>query len=497
MAEPVGRSAARLATSQFLVSGVTAGLSWLMLRAAAPADVALIPLTAMLGGFAGVALKLGSGTQLVRQVPRLLENPTADRRVEHVAGASLRASVIGTLICLPLALIVGRWLALGPLAGRDIEMVAAVIAVSMLAGYSQNSPLWLQAIREYSRLAVATAVAAITELAAALVLFLIMGPYGILLGIAMGKIVLLVFAELSLRRLRLDRHLIYESALRPPDWIQRGQTTLAANSFMRAILIRSDMIVITSLLRPEDLAVYWVAYKLVAYICMFAQTLFKPVSTEMAAQFHRAGGLQALFDRVGIGTHVAFAGVAGAVAAIAPWFMRYYGGPQYAGGSLVMAILAVYGMSYAVYSGLQVVILASEDAAGLLKLEMAAGVVGIAATAAGAYWFGLEGVAVGQVVGMVTGVWLARRVARQFVSVDGVVRSALISSGVAVAAYAWTWAPAIKTGLVLAPVAVACGAIVYVYLQARFFSRNSVDVWTSVMPQSLRRYIQGCATHAS
>ena len=488
--EGLATSARRLAGSQLAVNVGTTLLTWLLLRVARPGDIALIPLAALLGGIVGVVVRMGTGTQLIRMVPRIQADSHGDRRVEDVAGAALRAGVLGGMVLLPLSVVGGWWLHANILEGEPWSVILALLGTAAVVGYSQNSPLWLQAAREYKQLAVANAISSLVEQLACVGLYLLVGPYGILGGIVLGRMILMAYASACIHRMGVDRRLTIRAAMRPPAWVRDGQVALALNSAVRFVLLRSDTIVLAALLPARDMATYWVAYKMVSYVFIIAQSVFKPAVTEMAALFHRPASLQWLTDRVAVTTAVAFAGLAGAVAAIAPWFMRYYGGPTYAGGSVAMAILALYSFMYALYSVPQSVVLASHDAGKLLRLEAVTGVVGLAATAAGAILLGINGVALGQVAGMLLGLALATVAARAFVHLSDL-SEALKSGVLAFVCFAWVWLPGVRTSLVFAPAAVVVSSILYVLLQARWLSRTTFDVWSSVIPGRLRSFLPG------
>ncbi len=487
--EGLATSARRLAGSQLAVNVGTTLLTWVLLRVAPPTDIALIPLATLFGGIVGVVVRMGTGTQLIRMVPRIQSDPQG-RSIEAVAGASLRAGVLGGLALLPLALLTGWWLHDNQLSGDPWTLVIAVLVTAGFIGYSQNSPLWLQAARDYKRLAVANAVSGLVEQLASVGLYLLIGPYGILGGIILGRVILMGYAGACMRRMALDWRLVLSSAIRLPEWVREGQTTLALNSAVRFVLLKSDTIVLAALLPAEDMAIYWVAYKMVSYVFIIAQSVFKPTVTEMAAAFDRPNVLQSLTDRVGVTTTVVFAGLAGALAAIAPWFMRYYGGATYVSGSVAMAILAAYSYAYALYSVPQSVVLASQDSRRLLKLEAVAGAIGLGATALGAVVLGINGVALGQLIGMVGGLTLAMTAASAFTRISDV-GNAFKSAALAIACFAWVWVPAVRTSLVWAPVAVGVSAVVYVFLQATWVSRGTLNVWSSVVPARMRWILPG------
>lgn len=137
--EGLATSARRLAGSQLAVNVGTTLLTWLLLRVARPGDIALIPLAALLGGIVGVVVRMGTGTQLIRMVPRIQADSHGDRRVEDVAGAALRAGVLGGMVLLPLGVVGGWWLHANILEGEPWSVILALLGTAAVVGYSRTA----------------------------------------------------------------------------------------------------------------------------------------------------------------------------------------------------------------------------------------------------------------------------------------------------------------------------------------------------------------------
>lgn len=492
MGESLTRSTYRLASSQLVVNVGTTVLTFMLLRVAPPEDVAIIPLVLLLGSIVGVVLRLGSGTQILRWLPRLQENPEqgdGDRRVEDVLSFGLWSAVVGMVFLVPIVPIIGLWLSLEHLQDRGIGEVAKLLSVVLVYGASQNSPLWLQAVRDYRRLAHANAVSSLVEQVSVVVLYLLLGRDGLLLGLLLGRVVHMGYAYRCLSGLQLDRSRILRGALRPPRWIREGQWHLAANSFTRLILMRSDQIVIAAVLTSEDLAIYWVAYKLIAYVFIIAQSVYKPVVSEMAARFDVTSRLEDFSVRTGVTVAVAFGGVAAGVATISGWFLKYYGGSEYIVGTLAMVVLAAYSFAYVGYSLPQSVILASRDAPRLLKTESLAALVGLACTLAGGVFLGLPGVALGQLIGMLTAYAYSRHAVSPYVAMPSVDATFFRSGLLAMTLVGVAWLTGHTMSLVWGPLLALVVVSLYYTLQAVWVSRETVDLWTKIMPGPARRLL--------
>jgi O-antigen/teichoic acid export membrane protein len=94
-----------------------------------------------------------------------------------------------------------------------------------------------------------------------------------------------------------------------------------------------------------------------------------------------------------------------------PWAMGWFGGERYAESWPVLAIMAgsyvFFGLSQAQLGVLTMLGSGADD----LHMDLVAGLLGLAVTAAGALWLGENGMALGQLAAVFATWWAARRAA--------------------------------------------------------------------------------------
>ncbi|MBX7500026.1 lipopolysaccharide biosynthesis protein [Qipengyuania sp. YG27] len=245
-------------------------------------------------------------------------------------------------------------------------------------------------------------------------------PITVLLGVAVAVLALLILWQARAVAHRMPPEVMQESApeFDIPQW-RRTALPIWLSSIATVASRSIDVLIVTVLFNPVQAGFYFAASRSAALASFVEQSLNVVVSPQIADDFH-AGQTERLRRVVGVAALLSFV----SSLAMSLGFVLFGGdlldllGPGFRTGRDALVILAV-GQTIASASGPAGLLLElSGNEWWSTTILIGASVVGLSIATAGGYFFGLEGVAVGVALSIISANWGRTIAARGRTAID-------------------------------------------------------------------------------
>ncbi|MGC9317119.1 MAG: oligosaccharide flippase family protein [Armatimonadota bacterium] len=296
-----------------------------------PVCVALVALVAPF-------TNLGMPDALVRSVPKLL---TKGRRAE--AARMMKTGLLGMFLCTAVMCVVvflfaeqaNRLLLKGELPEGLMGLIVIAVFVRVLESHLN---WFLNACQEYKTMAGARMIAQVLRNVGALVLYVIGGIQASIWGLTLGSAAGCIISAFG-----VVPHLRHGTGFAPPWDVLKEAGPFYLSSVYRGALSRVDYILVGALGGAGDLALYYVAYRVIEYLHEFDTYIMEtltPKLAEKSTEGRRAS--EQTFTRCTRYYFLVMLPLHLTLAALGPAVIRLYAGGEYASAGVIFSVLCVY-----------------------------------------------------------------------------------------------------------------------------------------------------------
>lgn len=366
-------------------------------------ELGLFALVFVLQGIIGSLDGLGLFTTLIRLAPEKLGARDASS-VRGMIRAALGRSLAASLVILGLALLAqGSLERLLLKEGGGGKLLPWLLLNAVALSFFDKLMLVLQSLQRFREISWITVLVSLVQRLSAIAALELGGG----LAGALQAFFLSGFAASALTVWRLRDYLRAGTA---PPGFARYSLPYYFQGFARFGFSQADQALVAVLFHPAQLAVYYIARRIVSVLTLSFDALLDPAVPRLAeARFGDSSAFRPRFAFVERLMTLLVTTGSFLVSANGPWLLGLVGGEGYSSSSLLLALLSFAVFGYGVFSLRSVGVYLREPPRALLALSVAVGAVNlISGVLLGRKW-GLEGFAAAQSVGFVLG-WILVRV---------------------------------------------------------------------------------------
>ncbi|MEA3402536.1 MAG: oligosaccharide flippase family protein, partial [Armatimonadota bacterium] len=309
-------------------------------------ELSMWPVCVALVAVVAPGSNLGMPNALVRSIPKLFMRGERAR-----AGRMMRTGLLGMLLCTAAISVVlfvfseqaNRILLKGELPEGLMGLLVVAVFVRVLESHLN---WFLNACQEYKIMAAARMVAQVLRAVGALTLYVIGGIQASIWGLTLGSAVGCIISGYG-----LVPHMRHGVGLMHPLELLKKSGAFYLSSLYKGALSRVDYILVGALGGAGDLALYYVAYRVIEYLKEFDTYIMEtltPKLAEKATEGTRAS--ERTFTRCTRYFFLTMVPLHLTLAALGSPLIRLYAGDEYAEAGIIFSVLCVYLLVDGLYS---------------------------------------------------------------------------------------------------------------------------------------------------
>lgn len=369
-------------------------ISVYIIRTVAKAELALIPISTVLIGIFAAVISLGLPSTILRLVPEFTSNGETDKRASLLATDILITNFL-LFVLLGVFYFKSDWI-IRLFLKEHASLVNPVFFIPLLffgVNY-QLSYLRMQSVKEFKLISRTILLTQISQRLLLIPFYHLFGASGILLAFSVGYGVGTVSYFF-----RLLRYLGSKPRLYSVVSIVKFSFPFYLYGIVRFLSTKADYMLISILLRPEQLATYFIAYKVISYFLLICESVLRPIAPRLA-EVRRRGreALESAYRRVSRWVILIFVSLAGFAVLFARPLLDLYAGENYNATWPILTVLAI-GMvpfSFSFFHTTWLMILAPPRRS--LKLEVVSAACSLFFGLLLVWHYGPIGIAAGQLI---------------------------------------------------------------------------------------------------
>lgn len=485
---PLNRGARVVRDTGYLVAGQVAGAGVGLVFAAwfarnLPAEeLSLWPICVALTSVIHPLSNLGTHTAFMRTIPKLLERNEQAQAARMLRTAVLGTSILTVLTCIafiPFAETANRALLNGEL---PVEVVHLVVIAVFARALESHFEWFLNGFQAYGILSTGRTVGRVLRPIAAFVFYILWGIEGSVWGLALGSFVgMAICAAGLIPRLRLSREMM------PLSELLRLTGPFYLSQVYKGLINRADYIIVGALGGAENLALYYVASRVIEHLAELDMYLMETLTPKLAEKATQGiAAMERAFTKCSRYFFLIMLPVHIALAAVGPVIIRLYAGPGWTGAGVIFSILCLKLAVDCFYDLYRRQIVVAANRWHVLLLDSATKTLAVVLIALFTVAMGSTGAAVGQLVSVVVAVpiavYLLRRIQQPRHSLSGVLLG-LVGANIAVGTAILL--QSVSDASIVALGAVPASFIAYLLFLQRRLEPDDVYLGSELIPERL------------
>ncbi len=333
----------RLIGSNIGVNFFSILISIYIVRTVDKVELALIPISMVLIGITGSVVSLGLPSSVLRLVPEFSRKGETEKRASLLA-----ADIFTTNLFLFIILFLFYFNSdhiIGIFLKEHAFLVNPVFFVPLIffgANYTLSA-LRMQSVKEFSLIGRTILLTQISQRLLLVPFYHLFGPSGILFSLSIGY----ALGTLCYFH-RLLRYLSPKTRLFPGFSILKFSFPFYLYGIVRFLSTKADYMLISILLKPEQLATYFIAYKVISYFLIICESVLRPIAPRLAEVKHRGrDALESAYHKVSRWVIIIFVTLAGFTILFARPLLDLYAGDNYSSTWPILIILALAMIPFA------------------------------------------------------------------------------------------------------------------------------------------------------
>jgi O-antigen/teichoic acid export membrane protein len=407
-AHSITSSGLSLLGSQYGLAVVNVAVSMVMLRLLSKPQFAVVATLEILSALVAFS-DPGLNSVVVQRAPAGFKAGGDERSSLGLIKLALVCRLAALVVLGLVFILLGSRISLLFLKTTDYTAEIRVLVVgALLSATWESLQVVAQAVQDFKLIARWNLLGGITKQVLALLLFFPFGFWGYLTGLVASIALVNVAMAWSLRR-----YLWASVPAAPIGPTLRYAFPYFLRRFFRFGFLQFDLAAVGAMLPPEALAMYSVARRLAGYISQVTESFQTPILMRVASMRQESAEERGVFARKAMRyITLLIVPICALVAAASPWIMGVFGGAKYAAGWPILAVLAIGQILYALYSNQAIYVFVVRAPWATLLLDGLSGLLSFGSVPLIILSLGVNGVGLGQILGLIAGTVLARALLR-------------------------------------------------------------------------------------
>lgn len=298
-------------------------------------ELTAIPIYATIGAMGAVIFGLGLFPLLLKLVPSLLGNNIHDAL--SISKTVIRVSLIGACIYGLLCFIISEEISSWFFSATETRSIVQIMCIGFFfVSMSTTNTYLLKSFRRFKSLSKVIVIRSLFQVFATVLLSLLLGWAGLVIGLVLGSIVQYSLGIYFLKDIYLSNAPYYPLAkLLKESW------SFYLESYLMYARTEGDILVVTSVLGSESLAIYFIAKKVLIGLNSIYESLNSVMITRLSALRDSYSNFkQEVKSFLKIQAYVLLPLSIMFIITI-PWLVLFFGGSEYIDSILPASILAI------------------------------------------------------------------------------------------------------------------------------------------------------------
>lgn len=353
-------------------------------------EMAVLAVSVLISNLFPMIASLGMNDTLMKKIPALLEQGREDEAKKYFM-SSLNVQIITTTFLVCLSLIFYKEIStIFYKSALPFSTMIIINSYAFMRSLILITNAMIRARQHFGRLATVRIVEQVLSRCASIGFFFIWQINGLLLGMLIGSFVSFFLQCYFLKD--FVRHKM--SYIETMNKIVRYSFPYYVASWLRFSLMQSDKYFVSIFFHPEQLAVYFVAGKIIELVTQVIDSIADPITSKVAQlKVYGVEKLESAFKKIFRYYSLLYIPLIGLIIGLARPCIELYGGKKYGDGANILMILAL-GLLLVPFSGIiDVFVFIMGKPVERFKIRLISGVFSLLGSLALMKIFGVKGLA--------------------------------------------------------------------------------------------------------
>lgn len=328
----------KVLVGQFGISIFNVGFGIYFAHVLALKEMAILAVLMLVSGVFQNITALGTNDTLAKIIPGLIEEGKHKKANEYfIATLYIQLLCIILLGCLSFGIY--KWISI--LFYKSIlpfRTMTIIICFGLIQSLNMLMRIMIRAVQHFGQLSIVNVTTQISSRILSVVLFFIWHVNGLLLGMLLGNIIgFFVYCYFLRKYIKLTKPSF--SFMR--EIVQYSFPYYGA-AWVRFLVRNGDRYFVSIFFQPEQLAIYYIANKILGYAIVAMEAMANPITAKLAQlKVYGIERMESIYRKIFRFYSVLYIPLCGLLIAFARPILELYGGTKYSGAAPIMMLLSV------------------------------------------------------------------------------------------------------------------------------------------------------------